>query len=188
MNYLAIDIKKTRRMILLVCTIIGMSDSLFAQQTTGPEKTSSINVTGKVVSVLDGQAILIEAISDPSFQQENIDDTQVVVDPITDDAGGMGGAGYLVAKGEPNRVFQVTIPDVITLINAETNNTFDVQVNVSHNSSTEQSSSDYVRDNLSEFILNDEGEYYFWLGGIINVADVEEGAYEGSFMLELENI
>ena len=81
----------------------------------------SINVTGKVVSVLDGKAILIEAISDLSFQRESIDDTQVVVDPITDDAGGVGGAGYLVAKGEPNRVFQGTIPDVITLINAETN-------------------------------------------------------------------
>lgn len=182
MNYLAIDIKKTCRMILLVCAIIGMWDSLFAQETNGPEKTSSINVTGKVVSVLDGQVILIEAISDLSFQRENIDDTQLVVDPITDDA------GYLLAKGEPNRVFQVTIPDVITFINAETNNTLDVQVNVSHNSSTEQSSSEYVRDDLSEFILNDEGEYYFWLGGIINVADVEDGAYEGSFLLEVEYI
>lgn len=157
-----------------------------AQDAPQQEISASINVTGRVVAELAMQSLLIESLYNPSFQQVNIDVTRVVIDPVTDQAGSGGGAGMLIAKGEPGRDFQVVIPEAITLVNSETGTTLDVRVTVSHNGIIDQSSSDYIRDAISGFRLNEDGEYYFWLGGEIDVAEVEEGEYEGSFLLEVE--
>jgi len=170
-----------------LCTVFIAVESA-AAQSSEEVKTGSINVTGRVVADLSGQSILIESIFDPSFVQENVDDTQIIIDPISNSAGAPGGAGLLIAKGIPNQTFQVVIPERITLTHSETNSTLQINVEVSHHSIDEQSSSDYVRDAIASFSLNEEGEYFFWIGGTLNMADVEEGNYEGSFLLEVEYI
>lgn len=174
--------------LLKLTLVVLFPIGVLAQDSSEQEMSASINVTGRVVAELAMQSLLIESVYDPSFQQVDIDVTRVIVDPVTNKAGSGGGAGMLVAKGEPGRDFQVVIPEAITLINSETGTTLDVRVIVSHNGIIDQSSSDYVRDAISGFRLNGDGEYYFWLGGEIDVAEVEEGDYEGSFLLEVEYI
>lgn len=169
----------------LIIVLSGTVTSL-AQNNSWDDKTASIRVTGSVVAALGGRSILIETIYNPSFQTENIDDNQIIVDPISDETGSAGGAGLMVAKGEPRSEFQVVMPEEITLINAETNSSVKVHVDVSHNVQMEQSSSDYIRNSITSFTLNEAGEYYFWLGGSIDITNLEEGPYEGSFLLEVE--
>lgn len=169
----------------LTIVMLGATSSL-AQNNSWDNKSSSIRVTGSVVAALGGRSILIETIYNPSFQTENIDDNQIIVDPISDEAGSAGGAGLMVAKGEPRSEFQVVMPDEITLINSETNCAVKVNVDISHNVQMEQSSSDYVRNSITSFTLNETGEYYFWLGGSIDITNLEEGPYKGNFLLEVE--
>lgn len=166
---------------LFLCAL-GLT-TIQAQSTGSEGKTSTITVTGKVVASLEGQAILIESVSVPVFEQENIDDTEITVDPISS-----SGAGFLIAKGESNRVFQAVFPSVITLTNLESNSPLNVRITISHNSTVEQSSSSYVREEVSSFTLNENGEYYFWFGGAITISEVEEGGYDGDFTLEVEYI
>lgn len=177
-----------RHILSFLIAILFSTAGVQAQQTGDQEISATINVTGRVVAELSMQSILIESVYNPSFQQVNIDLTQVVVDPVTDQAGSVGGAGMLVAKGEPNRAFQVTIPQTVTLVHSDTGTTLNIGVVVSHSSIIDQSSSDYVREAVSGFRLNADGEYYFWMGGEIDVADVEEGEYEGNFLLEVEYV
>lgn len=177
-----------RHTLPVVLIILISMTGIQAQQTSDQEVSASINVTGRIVAEVSMQSILIESMYNPSFQQANIDMTQVIVDPVTDQAGSVGGAGMLVTKGEPNRIFQVTIPQTVTLTNKDTGTTLNVRVKVSHNGIIDQSSSDYIRETVSAFQLNTDGEYYFWMGGEINVADVEEGEYEGNFLLEVEYV
>lgn len=191
-SYTAI-VKKGMTMIIPSALSFGilftlLSADIRAQQHGEEEISATINVNGRVVAELSMQSILIESVYNPSFQQVDIDLTQVVVDPVTDQAGSVGGAGMLVAKGEPNRAFQVTVPQTVTLVHSDTGTTLNVSVVVSHNGLLDQSSSDYIRETVSGFRLNADGEYYFWLGGEIDVADVEEGEYEGNFLLEVEYV
>ena len=170
---------------VLMLLLVG-SCALHAQDSDSSVASASINVSGKVVAPTQAQSILLETVYSPSFQRASVSDKQLIVDPIADAAGSAGGAGLIIAQGLPDRSFRVAVPGVIRLSNKETSSTLEVQVSVSHNSGPDQSSSDYLRDSIREFTLNEQGEYYFWIGGKIDVSDVEPGPYEGQFVLELE--
>ena len=149
-------------------------------------KSAFISVSGKVVEPTATEAILLEAVYSPSFIRKTDDNRVMRVDPVADEAGSTGGAGFIIAQGLPNRSFRVVIPRVVEMINRETESRLNVHVVVSHNAAPEQSNSVYLRQPVRDLTLNEDGEYYFWIGGNIQIADVENGAYEGQFTLELE--
>jgi len=172
----------TAGFVLLLSSVSGVQ----AQSSESDSRSAVINVSGVVVQPTDTEAILLEAVYSPSFIRKQFDERELSVDPIADEAGGPGGAGLVIAQGLPNRAFRVSVPRITSMTNSETKSNLDVRIVVSHNSAPEQSSSDYLRQAADDFTLNDDGEYYFWIGGSIDISDVEEGAYEGQFLVELE--
>lgn len=170
----------------LIILLLVSVNALQAQNSDPATRSAGISVTGTVVEPTDAEAILLEAVYPPSFMRKGFDESEMRVDPNADEAGTPGGAGLIIAQGLPNRAFRVVVPRVIKMTNSDTNSMLEVQILVSHNSAPEQPSSDYLRQVVEDFTLNDEGEYFFWIGGSIDISDVEDGAYEGQFLLELE--
>ena len=172
--------------ISLMVFFLAPLDGLYAQSSGPNMRSASISVTGTVVEPTDTEAILLEPVYSPSFVMRSYDEQEMRIDPVADEAGSTGGAGLIIAQGLPSRKFRVVVPRVSQMTNSETNSSLEIRLVVSHNSAPEQSSSDYLRETVKEFTLNDDGEYFFWIGGSIDISDVEDGAYEGQFLLELE--
>ena len=177
---------KHRCFMSLIVLLLASVNGLFAQESNPNLRSAAISVTGTVVEPTDTEAILLEPVYSPSFVMKRYDEEMIRLDPIADEAGSEGGAGLIIAQGIPQRSFRVVVPRVSKMTNTDTNSALEVQLLVSHNSAPEQSSSEYLRETIREFTLNEDGEYFFWIGGSINISDVEDGAYEGQFILELE--
>lgn len=156
-------------------------------QTVG-ETTAGIRIMGTIIPSLGGENIIFDTIYEVHFEQEFPGDTFISVDPITDFAGPESGAGYVVAKGQPNAEFQLNFSRQILMRHSNGTSTLVVTYLLSSNHIDEQENSDYVQEISPQFKLNSDGEFHFWIGGQVDIRDAEEGDYFGEFTLEVEYI
>jgi hypothetical protein len=55
-------------------------------------------------------------------------------------------------------------------------------------SSDNQGASEPIDAAARTLKINSSGQYYFWLGGLIDISQARPGKYEGEFTLEIEYI
>ncbi|AXJ00383.1 hypothetical protein CYPRO_1118 [Cyclonatronum proteinivorum] len=148
---------------------------------------ASIRISGNVITRTGGENILFDTIYDVNFEQTRAGQTVITVDPITDFAAADAGAGYVVAKGAPNAEFQLTFSREVVLRHAtERDNVLIVRYLLSGNSIPEQENAAYVLEAAPRFRLNADGEFHFWVGGMVDISKAIRGEYEGEFTLEVE--
>lgn len=151
--------------------------------------STHISVSGLVTPSLTNQQIQFDIIYVVQFEQNSAEDLFIAVDPISTPASPDEGAGYIIAKGEPGAFFTLNFSREVQLISEEGGETLTATYLMSHNRLNEQSSSQYVLEQLSVYQLNAQGEYYFWVGGTISLANATVGgAYVGDFNIEVEYI
>ena len=178
--------------LLALITGLTVTADLQAQQAdvTG-EGFAQISVSGTVVRDLSSQNIIVDIQEEVNFVPENDSETVLVVDPVSDPVTfdpAFAGSGFAVAKGEPNARFTIAFPLRIELTHNENDNVIILEYIVTHSPRDDQQSAERVRQVSEEFVLNSEGEYYFWFGGRVDVSDATDGEYSGDLFLEVEYI
>lgn len=176
----------------IVVAILTLSNhALLHAQTTefSTSGTTSITVSGTVIQDLSAQNIILDIEQEVNFVPENDNETVLVVDPVSDPVTfdpAFAGSGFAVAKGEPGARFTISFPSVIELTHAEEGSVLILEYFVAHSPTDDQQSAERVRQVSEEFVLNSEGEYYFWFGGRVDVSDAVDGEYDGDLFLEVE--
>ncbi|MCW9706299.1 hypothetical protein [Fodinibius salsisoli] len=167
-------IQKTAYLTILMLSLLLM----WPGGTHAQAEKGSVHIRSTAVVVGD---IELETVKDLAFQQNTITDSTVYIDPVHDYR-----AGELKAYGVAGATFRVTFLKDMTLYHASTPDSLQVSYEVTGYPENEQQVSKPLDALGHELRLNEEGEFYFWVGGTVQIGKVSDGKYNGAFTLEVE--
>lgn len=136
-----------------------------------------------------GSARVIEAnVTLLTLREMRIDKVQpsegiITLNPVTN-----SNAGLMKADGAPNAEVQVTFQQQVTLVHESGTNTLTFRYEIAGNRQDNQAASELVTNSSRNFQLNEEGEFFIWVGGRVDITNAISGNYEGEFTVEVEYI
>lgn len=160
---------------LLFVVLVLTPLTLIAQN--GPLSVS-INVTADVQASVE-----MITIRSMDFQNTDRDAMIVILDPLQSPA-----AGQMVARGNPNAEFRVDYLQNRELTNTQGPGVLIFNYDVAGNSVDEQETAELLGQDIRDLQFNDQGEFYIWVGGRVDLTDATPGSYEGEFSIEIEYI
>lgn len=95
-------------------------------------------------------------------------------------------AGKMMASGNPNARFTIAYDVVRELANLTGQGLIFLEYAVSGNSLDEQDTSELFEEESRELQFSADGEFFFWIGGRIDLSQATPGSYEGEFTIEIE--
>ncbi|MEX0845419.1 MAG: hypothetical protein WD022_09050 [Balneolaceae bacterium] len=139
---------------------------------------ASINVSAKVTAA-------IELITVQSMQFGNAQPGQreIHVNPINS-----LNAGYMIAIGTPEAEFRLNYLPERELTQIEGNGSLTFVYEIAGNSQEDQATSEILEVDNRNIRFNNEGRYYIWVGGRVNLENAAPGNYEGDFTIEIDYI
>ena len=99
-----------------------------------------------------------------------------------------GQAGVMMVKGRPDASFRISFAPVVQIQNSAGKGSLTLKYEMYGYSSDNQAASEPIDAAARTLKINSDGQYYFWLGGIIDISKARPGKYEGEFTLEIEYI
>lgn len=96
------------------------------------------------------------------------------------------GAGIIKILGRPATSVQVTYSSQVQMVNVISNTELLVTYAVSGNKYNDQSASEIFTTNPQNVILNNEGEYYLYIGCEFSMENLVSGQYDGDFVIEVD--
>lgn len=158
-------------MILLLPTL-----SLFAQKPT----SVSIKATATVIDKAEIELVTIKTLEiDASMAKSGL---------ITVSAKRDGQAGVMIVKGRPEASFRISFSPVVEIPNSAGKGSLSLKYELFGYNSDNQGASEPIDATERTLKINENGRYYFWLGGLIDISKARPGKYEGEFTLEIEYI
>lgn len=164
--------------VLILCILIFVLNnySTFAQ---GNEPQSvSIAVSAQVSSATE-----LFTIQTVDFRYEDVELNVLSIDPVSNPS-----AGKMVARGMPDTEMRINFLQSRELINVTTNHVLFFEYFVAGNFLDEQQSSELINPDNRDLTFNNEGEFYIWVGGRVDLSTAQPGSYEGEFNIEIEYI
>lgn len=95
-------------------------------------------------------------------------------------------AGKMRAEGRRNTEVRISFTEQMELTRVGGSETLIFNYSVSGNNVDDQSSSELLDLDNRDFMLNDDGEFYFWVGGRVDIRNAVQGNYDGEFTIEIE--
>ena len=145
-------------------------------------ETANVNVSAQVIGSTQSaiEIITVNTIHLGSVQPVN---GQININPVTN-----LNAGYMIAVGNPEAEFRLNyLPDrILNQINGNGSLTFSYRI--SGNDEEDQATSEPLDLENRNLRFNEEGRYYIWVGGIIDLSNAAPGSYEGDFTIEIDYI
>jgi len=99
-----------------------------------------------------------------------------------------GQAGVMMVKGRPDASFRISFAPVVQIQNSAGKGSLTLKYEMYGYSSDNQAASEPIDAAARTLKVNSVGQYYFWLGGQIDISKARPGKYEGEFTLEIEYI
>lgn len=163
-----------RLLILIIFFLIP--SSTIAQDDTSV--SAQLNINAEVTQS-------IELITVNPLSLENTQPGQVIitVNPIND-----LNSGHMVALGTPEAEFRLDYDLEKRLDRIEGPGYLTFRYELSGNTIDDQSTSDIIQYQNRNLRFNNEGTFYIWLGGVLNLENAEPGNYEGDFTIEIDYI
>jgi hypothetical protein len=158
-------------------------DMIQAQEVEA-ENTASIQVRGSVINTVEMEELTSELIQNPVFIPDSPEQQTIVIDPVTS----VGVAGYMIVRGSAGYSFNFQVPKTMRLINGDDGSSFEITISLSYNSAEDQASSTLLREQMADLTLNDSGQLYFWIGGIMDLSALSSGEYTGELIFEISYI
>lgn len=152
---------------LLVCTIQS-----FAQSDV------SVSVNANISSSIE-----LITISSMELSKEEAQDNVVRINPITS-----SNAGKMIAIGAPNSDITINFFERRELTRDQGTETLIFNYSIAGNDQDDQSSAQLLNTENRDLSLNQEGRYYLWIGGSVDITEAFPGNYSGDFTLEIEYI
>ena len=142
------------------------------------QQNVSINVSATVAGTVE--MITINTVDFDDIEQEG---SVIRVDPIFGER-----AGKMVARGAANAEFRVDYIRQRELTNTDGDGFIFFNYEVAGNSIDDQETAELLDQDIRDLQFNDEGEFYFWIGGTVDLSDINPGSYQGEFTIEIEYI
>lgn len=151
---------------------------LLYSQASHAQKVGSvnINVNARVI-----ESIELITLKNMEFGQVQPGNKTLYISPIEDET-----AGKMLARGIPNARIKVSYFKEWELTSDRSDKKLQFFYEVAGNTEDNQATAELLLADNRELQLNEEGAYYFWIGGRTNVTEAEPGNYEGEFTIEIE--
>lgn len=159
--------------ILIFLVLLTGEKTLLAQSGIPASISVSATVQGGTVELITLQPM--DLLGAEAVQN------QVEVNPVTSER-----AGKMVAIGNPGASFRMNFERVRELVNTERTGMIFIEYEVSGNPEDEQESSEIYQEETRELEFSQQGEFYIWIGGRVDLSEAAPGNYEGEFTLEIE--
>ncbi len=142
---------------------------------------TSVNITASATVVSNG--IEMVTISDMGILQASQlqDGDEILINPIFDSE-----AGIMRASGEPNAEIRVSFLSEMEVARREGPGIIFFEYDVSGYPGDNQQASELLDLLEREVRFNEEGIFYFWIGGTIDLSEALPGNYDGEFTIEIE--
>lgn len=138
----------------------------------------SINVSATVSSTIE-----LFTIQTMDFTGEEIELGLVEINPVLN-----ANAGRMVARGNPNAEIRINYVRNRELRNTTTNSVLQMEYLVAGNVIDEQANAELLDQDDRDLQFNEDGEFYLWVGAMVDLTLAEPGSYEGEFSIEVEYI
>ncbi len=164
----------------LILIMAGFPLAALPQDQSG--NNVSITASATVVASAD---IELETISHMGIleAQRLQEGDEIYINPVFD-----AEAGILRASGRPNAEIRVSYLTEMEVTRREGPGTLFFRYEVSGFPGDSQRESELIEEIERELRFNQEGVYYFWVGGRVDLSDALPGNYDGEFTIEIEYI
>ena len=173
---------RLKSIILITAFVYGLGGTAipvaFAQGDSSSGDRYSIGVTARVVNTIE-----MITLRDMQFGPVQPGQQQISIDPLQDTE-----TGKMIAIGIPDSRIRVSFVRERVLTSADGSATLVFTYEIAGNDQDDQSSAELLQTENRNFDLNSEGEYFFWIGGQINIENAKPGQYNGDFTIEVEYI
>lgn len=150
----------------------------YAQAQQNRSKSVSINISATVSSSIE--LITIQTLD---LQNADTQNNTLEINPILS-----SNAGNMVARGNPGSEFRLNYLEVRELTNIEGTGVLFFEYRIAGNNIDEQNTAELLQPESRELQFNEDGQFYIWVGGRIDLTNAEPGSYEGDFSIEIEYI
>ncbi|MFW6157686.1 MAG: hypothetical protein ACOC4S_02465 [Balneolaceae bacterium] len=172
MNYL----KRLFYCLPLLCLLsMMMNSAVLAQSDVG--NSIAIDVSASVVEA----TVDLVTIQEIQFQNVQPSQGEIHVDPLEN-----ANAGLLRAEGSPNAPVRIRFQPELELNRLEGTESLTFFYEVAGGLQDEQDTAELLEEDNRDLELNDQGHFYIWVGGRVNIENAVNGQYEGEFTLEVE--
>lgn len=162
--------KYTIIFLLLFCFLTPSAS--FGQQNPGVKIRVTATVKGSI------ELTTLESVD---FRYAERNGSVLSVDPLVS-----SGSGKMVAKGTAGSLFRLDYLRQRELTNTESNSTLLLTYKVSGSNTDEQMSAELLEPEMRGLTFSNDGEYYLWIGGYVNMQEAVPGSYQGQFTIEIE--
>ena len=138
----------------------------------------SINVAASVISSVEYLTIQSMRLTKAETQNDVI-----TVSPLTSP-----NAGKMIAVGTPNKDIRISFQRARELTRIEGGSTLIFNYRLAGNTVDDQSTSELLDDENRSFKFNENGQFFIWIGGSVDISTALPGNYQGEFTLEIEYI
>jgi len=97
-------------------------------------------------------------------------------------------AGKMIAIGAPNSDIRISFLQERELSHQEGTERLQFQYEVAGNTQDDQSSAEILNRENRDFRFNENGRFYLWIGGSVDISAAAPGNYKGEFTLDIEYI
>jgi len=160
--------------VLFAGLIISSAQPSIAQS----DSDISVDVSAQVISS-------IEMITIESMQLVNSEARNGI---ITINPQQSANAGKMVAIGTPNSDIRISYLQQRELTQEQGTETLLFEYIVVGNNQDDQASAERLNSESRDFEFNDEGRFYLWIGGQVDISTATPGNYQGEFTLDIEYI
>lgn len=159
----------------LICVLPLFPESAFGQDFS--QNGIDISISAEVQST----AIQLITVQGMDFAGIGREQLELRIDPVISER-----SGKMIALGDPDSSFRVSFLRNREFTNMEGEGTIEIEYQVSGYELDEQDNSDLIEMESRELMFSNDGEFFFWVGGTVNLSQATPGSYEGEFTLEIE--
>lgn len=149
----------------------------------GNSQDRSQSIISVSVSASIQTSIQVETLSNINFGRVSPGMTEIYINPRQD-----AGAGIMRITGQPNTLVRVSFLERRELIRIGGGQNLFFNFEVSAASEDDQFISEPLTMENRQIALSENGDYYFWIGGRMDLQGISFGQYEGEFTLEIDYI
>jgi hypothetical protein len=168
------------RKIFSLCLFILASVLLSPLSAQDPPKKVSANIRINAQVIPTIELITIKGME---VSQTEAGQNVVAINPITSSF-----AGHMIAIGTPGADIRVSYISLRELNRTDGDGLLVINYEVSGNTEDNQQTSELLGTDNKILTFNEEGQYYIWIGGSVDLEQATPGNYEGEFTLEVEYI
>lgn len=142
-----------------------------------------IEMNVDVAATVEATGIEVITIRSISLTEADREENIITVNPITSP-----NAGKMMAMGTPGGEFRVSFFRQRELTQPNSPSTLTFEYDVAGNEEDDQATSERLEQENRDYEFNDQGQFYLWIGGQVDISQASPGSYQGEFTLEIEYI